>query len=288
MSLQTGGKARGGVRGWGCPGLTLTQLGELLPPHLLQLYLPSIEVGLGLDGVDGGQELRGSPSPPTQGARSQEQSQECRPRRQHGGGSDSDGTGGNQGQDDRALGRSPLSVPPRSAAQEPGPGRLRLCSPSPRPGPGPHPPAWPYPGNLTSTLHFPAGPWRHSLCTKSELTSGYFCRSPQRISTVASAQPCVHLYPLKRQELLEVNAGFTPTAKNTRLLKPLVWGQTTGAPELGLEPTAPASCPQLRPRTLAHRRSSRPPGALFRVSPSAQAHKAPPGPQGPGRRRRNS
>jgi len=155
----------------GCPAL---------PTHLSPLYLLSIEVGLRLDGADGGRWPRGSPSPLAQGAPSQEQSQEeCSPGGQHGGGSNSAGSGGGRGQDGQVLGQSPLS----SAAQKPGTGSRRQSASSPRsPGwsscltkhPAPHeslPPA-------SSTLHFPAGPWRHILFTKSELTSGSLSTTP--------------------------------------------------------------------------------------------------------------
>lgn len=75
-SLQTGGRPCKGSRGWGCPGPTPTVLGELLPPHLPLLHLLSVEVGLGLDGADGGRGLGRSPSPQTQEASSQNESQE--------------------------------------------------------------------------------------------------------------------------------------------------------------------------------------------------------------------
>lgn len=150
------------------------------PLQLLQAYPLRVEVGRGLDGADGGRGPRGSLSPLTQGADGQEQSQEgCRPGGQHGDSSDGDRPGGGAGQDGQVPGRSP----PPTAAQPSGPGSL-CASPTPPalgqangppPAPAPASPrTQPHPAHLTLALHFPAGLCRHVLCTKSELTFGFF------------------------------------------------------------------------------------------------------------------
>lgn len=121
------------------------------PLQLPQAYPLRVEVGLGLDGADGGRGPRGSLNPLTQGADGQEQSQEgCRPGGQHGDSSDGDRPGGGAGQDGQVPGRSPLPT----AAQPSGPGSLCASPTPPALGQanGPPPPRpCPCPGLLTNS-----------------------------------------------------------------------------------------------------------------------------------------
>lgn len=124
----------------------------------------------------------------------------------------------------------------------------------PHPGPAPAPASsrtQPHPAHLTSALHFPAGPCRPVLCTKSELTSGFLPTSHHVTSSVAGAHPFAHSSPLNRQQLLEVRTSLIPTAKNT-------CARHWEAPEPSLEPEISSLA-----RSLAHdprRSAAAPPG----------------------------
>lgn len=142
------------------------------PPLTCPLYLLSIEAGLRLDSADGGRGSRRSPSPPAQGAPSQEHSQEeGSPGVQHGSGSHQTARpeAGCPSRGSESTVRCHPEAWPRKSASV----HLRTNR---APCPSPHPQQESTPAS--STLHFLRGLWRHLLPKESWLTSGSLSTTP--------------------------------------------------------------------------------------------------------------